>query len=175
MNTLSLRRDATILLAPVCSRPETLQIRVGEYDRTYAIVVNPGPEDIARFIGSGGANFMAMRTILQFVSEHNARGIRYMVNDSGSARTSQPRHAEPSEDWDAKDAVQAATTAMRMAGHETIPKVWRRPNGRQVLTPTTANGQTAPLPLGFGTALARWVHVIARSHGGSIDFEFDPA
>jgi len=170
MNATTLNAALKTIIAPVCTQPEALVIRVSEESRFFGVMVQPSPADMPRIIGSGGANFQALKGILNEAGEAHGLHIRLFVKDADPDRTTRaPRVVVADSDWQPETAANACKAALALCKLPPGVRIVRQDNGRPriVIEP--------PLPMQLGTGLSRWVHVIARSQGGHVDFDFPMA
>lgn len=155
------------MISPVCTEPDSLVIRVVDEDHFVGVQVQPAPADMPRLIGSGGANFNALKGILNVAAAAHGRHIRFFVKESDPDRTTKVRPVTVADsNWQPESAVNACKTALALCKLPPGVRVVRQEGGRPriVVEP--------PLPMQLGNGLSRWIHVIARSQGGHVDFDF---
>ena len=170
MNATTLNTALQTMIRPVCTQPDALVIRVSEESKFFGVMVQPSPNDMPRLIGQGGANFQALKGILNVAGEANGMHIRFFVKDADPDRTTRtPRVVVADSDWQPETAVNACKVALALCKLPPDVRVVRQDGGRAriVVEP--------PLPMQLGNGLSRWVHVIARSQGGHVDFDFPMA
>lgn len=167
MNATTLTAALKTMISPVCTQPEALTIRVAEESRFYGVMVQPAAADMPRLIGQAGANFQAMKGILNEAGEAHGLHIRFFVKDADPDRTTRaPRVVVADSDWQPETAVNACKVALALCKLPPDVRVVRQDGGRARIVVEPA------LPMQLGNGLSRWVHVIARSQGGHVDFDF---
>lgn len=157
-----LKRAVNTLLDPVTTC--RFSVLVDQDGHLFAVVVRPAPKDVARLIGSGGANFQAMKKMLEHAGDKHDAKVRYYVKDPDPG-TQPARSAEPGK-FDPEPVRAAAKAILGLAGYSTNVLCIER-EGRHIITPAD------PLPYIFTQALDRWLSVCAKSLGGTVSLDAD--
>ncbi len=164
MTADDLKQTVTRALRPVTTGKYT--VNVDQDGAFFAVLVRPSPRDVARLIGAKGANFQAMRTILEHAGQKQGVRVRYYVKDPDHGSQAAPSAPPALETFDPTEVKAIAKAILALAGYSTNILVVHREQTHIISTAAT-------LPPPFDRALERWLSVCARSQGGSVTLDAD--
>lgn len=135
-------------------------IEITEDGDTTFIVLHPAQADVAKFIGKGGKNFAALKTIMEYAAPED-RVFRFALFErkdggrSGSAVTDRAR-------WKPDAVVDALNAYLELIGEPTGVKPERKTGEEWVLITSAAES----MPESVYDCLSWWVTVMSLSTGG---------